>query len=310
MKKQLYYHNNYDMSLSFFEYKKKNKKLKLLFMGACTTRNTCKWIQKYANEYIEAIDPWNNLFNPASILVELERINNVRKIQKEEYLKREDRYTDPIRTSIKGSLEEVEEENQKFTKKIKSKIQKADLMYINLGFAEVWEKNSIIYNRVPFELLDSPSLKNYMLKNSDLKTILRKIVNELKKIHNSIEIIFSIPYPPLKISGLNKNVLLSSFKSVEVLYKAINEEYPSLYYPEYEITQYFLNNSPFHIQDDGRHLSAELMDLKSRQLVYDLTKVKILEVFEDYSVIKLNNIGEVVGDDFVNYSKLEEFLSE
>lgn len=292
----IFFYTDNDLQ-SFWSNNKLSKlgKINITFIGACTTRNTHRYISMYADKSkILSRDPWENLFNPPVILNELKRIclNSSDK----EYLYFDgESYTDELRPWIKSNdIETCISLNNKYNTALRKIISETNILYCNLGSAEIWKIDDHVFNKIPLHNIKNMNITSQFLSTQEIEDILHSIVRYLTLINPEINILFSIPFLEHKASAIRENLNITTFKSTVAIYKAISNSFPDSYYPEYELSQYVVGKVKDGLQIDGRHFTATAVSILAKNLLTSL-QIPICGTKNSFWVPKVDKFGKIIG---------------
>lgn len=231
------------------------------FLGTCLAKNIARYY--YYNSLIESMPPWNILFNPYSILKEIERLKNP--IGETSFLGKDRLYHDRLRNWISATSEdELREKNQEFDLRCFHYLSNKKYFFISFGHAEIWTQynSNLYYNTLPKDTIEDHNYEGFsfhFLTKKEIINICYQIIEHLKNLTGIVPIVtFCVcPVPShLSLSGYSfEKVNKVSKNRLVYALQEVSSKRGALYFPAYEMTT-FRNHFIKTTQADGRHLNA------------------------------------------------------
>lgn len=170
-----------------------------------------------------------------------------------EYFREGEKWFDPFRPHIPEtgyySREEVDRDRVKTLTAIRHAFQNADLFIFTLGLTEAWKNiNGWVYPICPGTIRGEYKEDTHKFINftfGEIYSDMISIVETLRSINKSMNIIFTVSPVPLTATASGKHVLVATSHSKSILRSVsgqISEEYDDIdYFPSYEL----ITSSPF-----------------------------------------------------------------
>lgn len=204
-------------------------------------------------------------------------------------------YIDELRPWIKSNnIETLHILNSRYNESLRQIIFKTDILYCNLGSAEIWRSNNHIFNKIPLHAIHNQNITNHLLSTQEIEKILQDIIKYLLLINPRINVLFSIPFLEHKASSIKRNLNITTFESTVNLYKAIKNSFPDNYYPEYELSQYIVGKLEKGLQVDGRHFTATAVSLPAQHLLTSLN-IPVHNTADEFLVPEVDEFGKIIG---------------
>ena len=291
-------------------------------MGSCDARNIIRCID-FHTSFALPRQPWDILYNPFSITGEVARLFDKSLITDSCMLTEISsegvrRYRDPWRTwHVFPQLKTLLTENEKFDIRAKELVLGASGFLFTLGLSEVWYPNGkpdFILNQVPFGSmrLNRKAWKFKFATVSEVYGTLERLVTVIRQnVGSKKPIIFTLSPVPLKYtaSGLSIREANNISKATLLLaLQSLSRDKPYVdYFPSYEIVQSLIEKDSGKVwQADGRHISAEVVDIISREFIsaYGDTNMSVVAAeMSKFWVPLVNKNGEIIGRQYVDGKK-------
>lgn len=217
-------------------------------IGSCFATNMGEKL--LASKFNIVINPFGIIYNPVSIANAI-----IRSSQCQYYNEQELIYFNQKFISFDHHGDYSSEEKNNCLEKINSALLKtndtlknASHLFITLGTAWVYHylpKNKIVANchKIP-----QKEFKKTILSSAEIKSALRKAIDECRKINNSINIVFTLSPVRHLNDGFTENQLSKSILHFAIQ-QLINEIENCNYFPAYEIMMDDLRDYRFYKED-------------------------------------------------------------
>lgn len=282
----------------------------LISAGSCFSRNLNRWLMHFGLTELQM--PWGILYNPFSITMEIIRLfdkvnwqNGI--IYETDKVGKIIRCKDPWRTwESFGTISQLIEFNQRFDTLAKKIISAATGFLFTFGLSEVWSRGddiNIIVNQLPPSVIFKKNCfwqSRFASIDEVIRTISRLIKIVRKNCGGDIPIILTLSPVPLKysFSGLSIREAnnISKATILLVLHQISQSEENVYYFPVYEIVQALLEQNFQVWQEDGRHVTAEVVDFIAKQFVVNFGNDKMpTDSSSDFCVPFVNSKGKILG---------------
>ncbi|MFA6523971.1 MAG: GSCFA domain-containing protein [Candidatus Paceibacterota bacterium] len=276
-------------------------------MGSCFSRNFSRWL---LHNNISCLNqPWDILYNSFSINSEFKRLlGNLDWKQGivTEHRNKKIIYCDPWRSCIKeASIQLLTEKNLEFDQIAKESLFSCNSILITLGLSEVWfdkYNESIILNQVPLRALMEGEDKwcNKFASYDETIFSLSEIIDLTRKYIRDDMIFFLTLSPvPLKYTASGLDIRVANNLSKSLLHAAIQkvcEIYKNvIYFPSYEIVQSFVERNFKIWQEDGRHVTAEVVHRICKIFAENYFPNQMVSTRNDFWVPFVNKNGSIIG---------------
>lgn len=289
-------------------------------MGSCFARNLNRWLNFY--EYTDRQMPWDILYNPFSIQKEIERFYEPDvAAQAEEQVIHEassdgqDRYCDPWRTwHASPTREGVADQNRTFDVRVAEFLKNSNGFLMTMGLVEVWspaDDPNVVLNQVPIGSLrrDDRQWSSRFASIGEVYESLNKTVDTIREyVTKDGPVIFTLSPVPLKYTASTLSIREANNRSKSTLAVALGELVTSRsdveYYPSYEMIQALAEQPDSKVwQADGRHVSAQAIDLIARTFLASHGEPPAAGNNDKFWVPRVNGNGQIVGKLYVDHTQ-------
>lgn len=281
-----------------------DKETTILGIGGCFNSNFLKFLQLSGINVLPST--WGLHYDPFTILNELYKTFDKNKSSTLywEYTDKNNNgvLVDSLRHQfLYSSTNEFFKQDELITKQLKDSIINSNTIIISFAISEIWEQKVnnkwIIINRTPPDELLFDNRYVFRHRNLSLlecKNYINKIIKLLNDFNDSLNIILMVIPIPLKTSYRDMHPKISDILTKSRLLVAIDDIFEKnknnniVYFPAYEIFQYF-NNKKDLFQCDCRHLKASAISYIGKKFIdYFTINKDFIKNVENFTVKQVN----------------------
>jgi len=285
----------------------------LVMMGSCFARNLMRWLTYHGQTKED--QPWGVLYNPFSILAEVQRLFEDSNWQ--EYIVAENDsdgksiLRDPWRTwQVAATRDQLKVSNAEFDRIARGYISRASGVLFSFGLTEVWSPRSnpsVVLNQVPMEAMRAQTDLWYhrFATIDEVRAALSQIVNTVRaNVSESCPILFTLSPVPLKYTASRLSIREANNLSKSTILVALHEvcarNHGVTYFPSFEIVQALVERDWAVWQADGRHVTSAVVDLIARVFMDNYHVGELTNSSSKFWVPRVDEYGRVVGKLYVD----------